>query len=66
LAAAVRGLTMDKVQQFRHRASECQEQAAVAVSPEIKSHYLGVARMWEKLAEERLTYFIGTGIEASR
>jgi hypothetical protein len=49
---------MKKVQQFRKRAAECRESANVAGTPELRAHYEQLALVWDKLAEERLTFFI--------
>lgn len=49
---------MDKVQEFQHRAEECLELAGRAPNGELRGHYEGLARMWTKLAEERLAFFI--------
>jgi hypothetical protein len=48
---------MDKVLQFRQRAVECRDLAAKS-RPELRSHYEELARTWEKLAQERETFFI--------
>ena len=48
---------MDRVRQFRKRAKECRNAAAKA-APEIRAHYEEIAEVWEKLAEERLMYFV--------
>lgn len=49
---------MNKVLEFHTRAQECLKQAAVAKTPDIRMHYEGLAAMWLKLAEERLTFFV--------
>lgn len=48
---------MDRVREFRKRAKECRRAASNA-APEIRTHYEGMADVWEKLAEERLTFFV--------
>jgi hypothetical protein len=52
---------MDKVQQFRKRAVECRSLAMQGTTAEIKGHYQQLANMWDKLAEERLAFFISHG-----
>jgi len=49
---------MDKVREFRTRATECRTSAAQAPTPELRNHYEELAIIWERLAEERLAYFI--------
>ena len=49
---------MKKVREFRQRATECRVSAAHASSPEIRSRYEEMARIWEKLADERLDFFV--------
>jgi hypothetical protein len=49
---------MDKVREFRQRARECRVSAARAASSELKGHYEQLADIWEKLADERLAFFI--------
>ncbi len=49
---------MDKVQEFRHHASQCRALASRALSAEIRSRYLQLARVWERLADERLTFLV--------
>jgi hypothetical protein len=49
---------MEKVRQLRRRAKECREQAAKAPTPDLKAHYEELASVWDKLAEERLTFFV--------
>ncbi len=49
---------MNKVQEFRRRAQECSDLAGKAPSPDLRSHYEGLARVWRKLAEERLAFFV--------
>jgi hypothetical protein len=49
---------MEKVRQLRHRATQCREQAARAPTPDLKAHYEELAAVWDKLAEERLTFFV--------
>jgi len=48
---------MDKVLQFRQRAVECRDLAAKS-SPELRPHFEELADTWEKLAQERETFFI--------
>jgi hypothetical protein len=49
---------MDKVKQFRQREKECLESAANAPNSEVRGHYEELARIWKKLAEERLAFFV--------
>jgi hypothetical protein len=49
---------MDKVREFRTRARECRIAAARAGSHDLKGHYDELAEVWEKLADERLAFFI--------
>ncbi|HEX3652366.1 MAG TPA: hypothetical protein VHU18_06040 [Rhizomicrobium sp.] len=49
---------MNKVREFRRRARECRIAAARAGSSELKGHYDQLAGVWEKLADERLAFFV--------
>jgi hypothetical protein len=49
---------MDKVQEYRRRAQECFDLAGRAPNGELRGHYESLAKMWTKLAEERLAFFI--------
>ena len=49
---------MDKVQEFRRRAGECRGLAGKSTSAEIRKNYEGLATVWERLAEERLAFFV--------
>jgi hypothetical protein len=49
---------MQKVREFRQRATECRVSAAHASNAEIRSRYEDMARIWEKLADERLDFFV--------
>jgi hypothetical protein len=57
-AAALLRTGMNKVREFRQRARECRVSAARAASQELKGHYEQLADIWEKLADERLAFFI--------
>jgi hypothetical protein len=48
---------MEKVEEYRRRAAECRDHSK-HVSPDIQGHYLDLAAMWDRLADERLTFFI--------
>jgi uncharacterized protein YjiS (DUF1127 family) len=48
---------MEKVREFQDRARECQELAA-AKSREIRGNFANLARIWEKLAQKRRTFFV--------
>ncbi|HET7085928.1 MAG TPA: hypothetical protein VFI23_14220 [Rhizomicrobium sp.] len=49
------GIAMDKVAEFLGHSMECRKLASKAPTPEVRSHYLNLAAMWERLAEERRT-----------
>jgi hypothetical protein len=49
---------MDKVREFRQRARECRVAGARASDEELKGHYDQLAGVWEKLADERVAFFI--------
>jgi hypothetical protein len=49
---------MDKVQQFRRRAAECREEATRSTTADVRQNYIGLAEMWDRLAEERLAFFV--------
>jgi hypothetical protein len=49
---------MHKVRELRQRAFECREMAVKATAPDVKAHYEEMARIWDKLAQERLTFFV--------
>jgi hypothetical protein len=49
---------MDKVREFRRRARECRIAAERAGTDDLKGHYKQLAGVWEKLADERVAFFI--------
>jgi hypothetical protein len=49
---------MDRTLEYRKRAEECREMARSAALPNIKENYEELAAMWEKMAEERLKFFV--------
>lgn len=49
---------MQKVREFRQRAKECRDLGARAVGDDLKKHYENMANIWDKLAQERLTFFV--------
>ena len=49
---------MQKVREYRHRAQECRQLGNKAVQPELRAHYERMADIWDKLAEERLAFFV--------
>ena len=49
---------MDKVREFQKRARECREMAAKNRADAVKRQYVELADMWERLAEERLQFFV--------
>jgi hypothetical protein len=54
---------MNKVREFRQRARECRISAARAANNELKGHYDQLADIWEKLADERLAFFVDDPVE---
>jgi hypothetical protein len=48
---------MKKVREYRQRANECRGLGNSA-SGDLRAHYEDMARVWDKLAEERLTFFV--------
>lgn len=48
---------MKKVEEFRKRAIECRNLSTRAASPDLREHFKNLSNMWERLAEERVTYF---------
>jgi hypothetical protein len=51
---------MDKVQEYRRRAAECRRLSTQASVSDLRKHYESLAEIWEKLAEERLAFFVTT------
>jgi hypothetical protein len=49
---------MKKVREFRWRAKECRQLGARASTSELRAHYEEMAEVWDKLAHERLTFFV--------
>jgi hypothetical protein len=49
---------MKKVQEYRERASQCRELSELGPNAEIREHYRNLADMWDKMAGERLTFFV--------
>jgi hypothetical protein len=49
--------TMKKVREFRRRAKECRTLASKATG-DVRAHYEQMAETWDKLANERLTFFV--------
>ena len=49
---------MKKVREYRERAGECRKMEAKASTPDLKEHYENMAAIWDKLAQERLTFFV--------
>jgi hypothetical protein len=56
---------MDKVMEFRQRAVECRDLAAKS-RPELRHHFAELADTWEKLAQERETFFIEPPIKKNK
>jgi hypothetical protein len=51
-------MAVHKVREFRQRAKECRALAGTATGADIKAHYENMAKIWDKLAQERLTFFV--------
>jgi hypothetical protein len=49
---------MDKVHEFQVRARECRERAEKAIAETIRQQYSELADVWDRLARERLQYFV--------
>ena len=49
---------MKKVREFRRRARECRELSAKASTPDLRDHFGNMAIVWDKLAQERLSFFV--------
>jgi hypothetical protein len=49
---------MEKVREFRRRARECRVISAKASTPELQGHFREMAAIWDKLADERMTFFV--------
>lgn len=49
---------MQKVQEYRKRAKECRDLALKGPTQELRDHYAALAEIWEKLAAERLDFFV--------
>lgn len=56
---------MKKVQEFRRRAVDCRAMAAKAPTLEVKDHYQSLAEIWDRLAQERVTFFIDKDEQAA-
>ena len=54
---------MKKVNEFRERATNCRELAKTSVSADLQQHYHRLAEMWDRLAEERITFFIPEAVK---
>jgi len=51
-------VSVEKVQEFRQRAAECREHSGKSPTSEIREYYLELAKMWDKLADERSDFFV--------
>jgi hypothetical protein len=49
---------MQKVQEYRKRAKECRDLALKGPTQELRDHYTSLAEIWDRLAGERIDYFI--------
>jgi hypothetical protein len=54
---------MKKVEEYRKRAKDCRELSEKGPSAEIQEHYRNLAEMWDKMAEERLTFFVSKDLD---
>lgn len=52
---------MEKVTEYLRRSGECQELASKSPTSEIRTHYLNLADLWKRLAEERRTRLSALG-----
>jgi hypothetical protein len=49
---------MQKVQKYRKRAKECRDMALKGPTQELRDHYTSLAEIWDRLAVERIDFFI--------
>jgi hypothetical protein len=49
---------MEKVQEYRKRAAECQRLASAANNQELRTVYTELAQVWAKMAGERIELLI--------
>jgi len=49
---------MKKVRQYRQRAKECRHLSSVASASDLRMHFQEMANIWDKLAQERLDFFV--------
>jgi hypothetical protein len=54
---------MQKVQEYRKRAKECRDLALKGPTQELRNHYTALSEIWDKLAEERMDYFIPKNLD---
>lgn len=54
---------MKKLEEYRKRARECRDLSIKAPAAEMREHYRNLAEMWDRLAEERLSFFASQDIE---
>lgn len=54
---------MKKVQEFRKRANECRDLSVKAPGADMREHYRNLAEMWDRLADERLDFFVPKDME---
>lgn len=57
--------TMDRTQEYRRRAVDCRKMAATAPNPAIRGNYEELAAMWDKMADERLKFFVVAEVRES-
>jgi hypothetical protein len=55
----VRSRILKRVEEYRARAVECRKLAVSDLPPDLRLHYEAIADIWEKLANERVTFFMG-------
>ena len=49
---------MQKVHEYRKRAAECRDLSRNAPTTESREHYRQLAEIWDRLADERLSFFV--------
>jgi len=49
---------LKKVEEYRQKAAECRALAERGPNSEVRGHYRALAEMWDKLATERMEFFV--------
>lgn len=49
---------MEIAQEYLMRAAECRQLSTMGPTPEICEHYRVLAELWDRLAKERVTFFV--------